>query len=83
VRSASSGMDAIDRHEVLRGPSVGIVPIVMRYRVSFSMALVPQLQLWHLHRLVSVQSVGDLHSQVPQVLHFLSHRDAAPIVETH
>jgi hypothetical protein len=33
--------------------------------------------------MVSVQSVGDLHSQVPQVLHFLSHEDAAPIVETH
>jgi hypothetical protein len=43
VRSASSGMDAIDRHEVLRGPPVEIVPILVRYRVSFSTALVPQL----------------------------------------
>jgi hypothetical protein len=32
VRCASSGMDAIDRQEVLRGPSVGIVPILVRYR---------------------------------------------------
>jgi hypothetical protein len=65
VRSTSSGMDGIDRHEVFRGPSVGIVPILVRYRVSFSMALVPQLQLWHLHWLVTVQSMGDLHSQLP------------------
>jgi hypothetical protein len=49
VRSASSGMDAIDRHEVLRRPSVGIVPILVRYRVRISTALVPQLQLWHLY----------------------------------
>jgi hypothetical protein len=60
VRSASSGMDAIDRHEVLRVPSVGIVLILVRYRVSFSTALVPQLQFMHLHWPVSVQSVGDL-----------------------
>jgi hypothetical protein len=33
--SACNGMDAIDRHEALRGPSVGIVPIL----VPFSMAL--------------------------------------------
>jgi hypothetical protein len=65
LRSASSGMDATDRQEVLRGPSVGIVPILVQYRMSFSKALVPRLQLWHLHWLVSVQSVGDLHSQVP------------------
>jgi hypothetical protein len=36
VRSASSGMDATDRHYVLRGPSVGIVPTLVRYRVRFS-----------------------------------------------
>jgi hypothetical protein len=29
VRSASSGMDAIYRHEVLREPSVGIGPILV------------------------------------------------------
>jgi hypothetical protein len=40
VCSASSGMDSIDHHEVLRGPSVGIVPILMQYYVSFSMALI-------------------------------------------
>jgi TATA-binding protein-associated factor Taf7 len=28
VRSASGGLDAIDRHEVLRGPSVGTVRIL-------------------------------------------------------
>jgi hypothetical protein len=45
IRSASCGMDAIDHHEVLRGLSVGIVPILVQYSVSFSTALVPQLQL--------------------------------------
>jgi hypothetical protein len=58
-------MDEIDRHEVLRGPSVGIVPILVRYRVGFPTALIPQLKLWHLHRLVSVQTVDDQLSQVP------------------
>lgn len=38
-----SGMDALDRHELLREPSVGIVPSLMQYGVSFSMALVLQL----------------------------------------
>jgi hypothetical protein len=36
VRSASRGMDTIGRHEVLRGLSVGTDPILVRYRVSFS-----------------------------------------------
>jgi hypothetical protein len=61
----SNGMDATDHHEVLRAPTVGIIPIFLRYRVCFSTALVPQLQLWQLHWLVSAQSVGDLHSRVP------------------
>jgi hypothetical protein len=29
------------------------------------MALIPQLQFWHLHWLLSVESLGDLHSGVP------------------
>jgi hypothetical protein len=76
----SSGIDANNRHEVLLEPLVEIIPILVRYHFSFSTALVPQLQLWHIHRLVSVQSVGDLDSRV--LLHFLSHRDAAPVSET-
>jgi hypothetical protein len=44
VRSANGGMDATDRYEVLRGPSVGTVKVLERYRVS-STALVPYLQL--------------------------------------
>jgi hypothetical protein len=40
VRSPSSGMDAIDGHEVLRGRSVKVVPVLVRYRVSSSTALV-------------------------------------------
>jgi hypothetical protein len=56
---------------------------VVQYRVSFSISLVPQLQLCHLQWLVSKQSVGVLHSQLLYVLHFVSGGDAAPIVETH
>jgi hypothetical protein len=41
------------------------------------------LKLWNLHSLLSVESVGDLHSRVPQVLHFLSLGDAVPVVETY
>jgi hypothetical protein len=65
AHSVSSDMDAIDCHEVLREPSVGLVPNLVRYFVSSFTVLVPQLQLWHLHCLVSVPSVGDVHSQVP------------------
>jgi hypothetical protein len=36
VRSASSGVDVIDNHEALPDPYVGIISILMRYRVSFS-----------------------------------------------
>lgn len=55
VRSASSGVDASDRHQVLREPSAETVPILL----SLSTALIPQLLLRHLHWLVSVRSVGD------------------------
>jgi len=53
VRSANSG---IYRHEVLRG----------WYDIAiFFTAIFSQLQVWDLHLLVSVQSVRDLHSQMP------------------
>jgi hypothetical protein len=61
MRCASSGIGAIDRHEVLRGLFVGMALVLVRYRVSFSTAVIPQLLLWNIHWLVSVQSVGDLH----------------------
>jgi hypothetical protein len=59
------GVDEIGSHEVLRGPLVGTVQILVQYRVNFSTALDPQLQLWHLRWLVSVQFTGDLPSCVP------------------
>jgi hypothetical protein len=34
IRPAISDMDAIDDHEVLRGPSVGLVPVLVRYGLS-------------------------------------------------
>jgi hypothetical protein len=54
VRPASSGMDAFDRHGFLRELSVGIVPIFLQHRMSFSTAVVPQLKLYHLDWLVSL-----------------------------
>lgn len=44
VRSASSDMDAVNRHADLRRPSFGIVLILVRYHVSLTTAFVPQLQ---------------------------------------
>jgi hypothetical protein len=72
VRSLSSG--------VLRGFSIGTIPVLVWYLVRFSMALLPYLQLWHLRGLVFIVSVSDLHSCVS---HFLPHGDATPIVATH
>jgi hypothetical protein len=74
-------MGAVDRLEVLRGSSAGIVPHLARRRVTFS-ALNPYLQLWHLHWFSLLQSVGDRHSHVPYVLYFSFQEDAAPIVRT-
>jgi hypothetical protein len=61
VHFSRSGMDATGRHEVLRGPSVGI---------SHFRAISRELQLWHLHLMVSVQSVCDLPSRVSYIFHF-------------
>jgi hypothetical protein len=72
-------MVPVARLEVFRGVSVGIPPIFVRYRMTFLMGLVTQLQLWHSHWLVPVRSVSDLHLQVPYALQFTSHRDAAAI----
>lgn len=83
VSFSSSGIDSTDRHGALREPSAGIVPVLMRYCVSFSTAVFPQLRPWHLNWLVSVLTVGDLLSHGPYVLHFLSHGDAALVIEAH
>jgi hypothetical protein len=80
--SACSRMDATDCHEVLRGPLLGLVPIVVRYRASFSTALVSQLHFSHLYGQVSVESACDLYLRAPSMLRFLSHGDAAPIAGT-
>jgi len=39
-------MNTANYGEVLRGPMLGIVLILMRHRLSFSTALVPLLQFW-------------------------------------
>jgi hypothetical protein len=83
MHSASSGVDAINRHEVFGVSSVGIFPILLQYLVPFSSTLVLELQLWYLHKPMSVKYVGDVHSSVPYSLFFLSHEDAAPVSQTN
>jgi len=43
--SMNREIDPTDRQEVLRKSSVGILPISMRYCVSFFAAFIPQLQI--------------------------------------
>jgi hypothetical protein len=69
VHFASSGVYPIDGQEVFRGPSVGILPFLARYCVSFT-TVVPQPHLWYLYWLF-VQSMGFLHS-LPYLLYFVS-----------
>jgi hypothetical protein len=63
VRTASIGTAAINGN-VLRGSSGMTVLILGRYRMSLSIYLVPQLQLWHVLWLESAQSVGGPTSEV-------------------
>jgi hypothetical protein len=58
VRSARSGMDAVNRHEE---------PIRVRYHVSFFTTFVLRLEVWHPDSLVTVQSLGNLYSLAPYV----------------
>jgi hypothetical protein len=58
VHPTSRAIHATEYHEVLEGSLAGTVLILIWYCVSFSKALIPQLQLWHLHWLVSVQPMG-------------------------
>jgi hypothetical protein len=67
--------------EVLRRSLFETVPFNVRYYLSLSTALIPQLQLWQFRSLVSVQSLGKLHSQVLTMLQF--RRDAATVSENH
>lgn len=69
VPSTRSSRASIDRLEVIRGTSVGIPPILLRYQMSFFMYLVTQLQLWRLHLPTPVRSASDLRSQAPYMLY--------------
>jgi hypothetical protein len=61
-------MKSIDRQEILQGFLLGVFLILLRYREIFSMAVVPQLQIWHFHWPASLKFVGDLPSQMLFVL---------------
>ena len=59
-------MEPVHRQEVLREGAVGVVvAIPVRCLVGFCTAVMPPLQLWRLLWLLSLQSVGNLHSQLP------------------
>jgi hypothetical protein len=58
MHPTSSGMDATECHEVLQGSLAGTILILIWYRESFSQALIPQQQLWHLDWPASVQPTG-------------------------
>jgi hypothetical protein len=45
VNSASNSMAANDHHKALRGPSLGTVPTIVRYHMSFSTAAIMVLSL--------------------------------------
>jgi len=80
VRSARAVMDQTECHEVLRRASVETISILVQYRVHFSTALVPQLQLWHLHCTHSYTSVRSACTRAVAV-HFLSRKETALTVE--
>jgi hypothetical protein len=73
-------MDQTECHEVLRRASVETISILVQYRVHFSTALVPQLQLWHLHCTHSYTSVRTACTRAVAV-HFLSRKETALTVE--
>jgi len=64
LRSIYYSMDAVRHCKILRGLLFGTIPILMRYHMSFSTALLSRLQLWHYYWLVSIQSLSNLNSQV-------------------
>jgi hypothetical protein len=57
VISVCSGMHTVDRHEGFRELLVGILVILVLYRVSAA-------AMWHLHWLVTLPSASDLHRRV-------------------
>jgi hypothetical protein len=71
THSSSNILNAIGRHEVLRGPPVGIVPFLMLHRVtSHSTAAIMN----------GVRKVCERPAfMCVLVLQFLSHGDAAPV----
>lgn len=70
-------MDKICRHDVRRGPLIGVVPILVWHLVSFFNVILTQLQLCHILCLRSLQSADELHVQLPYLWHFLSQGNAA------
>jgi hypothetical protein len=60
------GVEGTHSQEVLQVPSIETTSVFQSNRITW-VALVPQLQLCRLHLLLSVRSVSDIHSLVPQL----------------
>jgi len=71
------GTNPVYHHDVLRGPLAGIVPNIVRYRLS-SPSIVGNMTF----SLAGVSTVLQEHAFISVVLHFMSHGDAAVVVET-
>ena len=77
-----SCVDADDCQEVLLGPSVRTTTVLVSNTVTW-VALVPQLQLWRLHWLLSVRYVSDVHSPVAQLFTLpVSHKRCCSCINT-
>jgi hypothetical protein len=64
-------MDSVDCQEVLQGYLYGIVSVLVSH-VSFSTSFGQQPHSWHVHWLLSVQFVNNVHAQMPMMFHLLS-----------
>jgi hypothetical protein len=69
---------AVVRIQFTGGHSGATVPFHVLYRWSGSRSTATIMDL---HRLVFTHFKSDLHSQVPQDLHSLSHGEAGPVFE--
>ena len=81
ARSRRSDVDPTDGHEVLWGPSVGPVPITVRYHVRFSTTLFPAVAIMASSSVRIRTARG--HSQASYVSHFTSQAGTASIVDMH
>jgi hypothetical protein len=72
VCSMRSTVDSVITVKFFKIPWLGWSQFLCNIVWALSMILIPRLQLWHRHWLVSIWSVGDLHSCLLEMLYFCS-----------